>query len=51
MTAAPQSALHIWGARGVGHRLRRDMAPVTPEAMTYKTNSASNVTYTRRPKS
>ncbi len=26
-----------FGARVVGHRLRRDMAPVTPEAMTYKT--------------
>ncbi len=31
------------GVRVVGHRLRRDMAPVTPEAMTYKTISAPNV--------
>ena len=32
-----------FGARVVGHRLRRDMAPVTPEAMTYKIISAPNV--------
>jgi hypothetical protein len=31
-----------FGARVVGHRLRRDMAPVTPKAMTYKTDSAPN---------